>query len=45
MSMGTPPTEFEFPQLLLTPLVTFVAEKPAKKDHGMLEQQARVQAE
>jgi hypothetical protein len=45
MSTGTPPTEFEFPHLLLSAPVTLVTETPAKKDHGMLEQQAGVQAE
>jgi hypothetical protein len=38
MSTGTPPTEFEFPQLPISPPVTLVTEKPAEKDQGMLEQ-------
>jgi hypothetical protein len=44
MSTGTPPTEFEFSPLLITPLVTLVTEKLDKKDRMMLEQQAGIQA-
>jgi hypothetical protein len=44
MSTGTPPTEFEFSPLLISPLVTLVTERPAKKDLSMLEQQAGIQA-
>jgi hypothetical protein len=40
MSMGTPPTEFEFSPLLISPLGTLVTERPAEKDLSMLEQQA-----
>jgi hypothetical protein len=43
MSTGTPPTEFKFTHLLLSAPVTLVNETPAKKDHGMLEQQAGIQ--
>jgi hypothetical protein len=44
MSTGTPPTEFEFSPLLLSPPVTHVTEKLDKKDRMMLEQQAGIQA-
>jgi hypothetical protein len=44
MSMGTPPTEFEFSALLISPLGTLVTERPAEKDHLMPEQQAGIQA-
>jgi hypothetical protein len=44
MSMGTPPTEFEFSPLSISPLGTLVTERPAKKDRLMLEQQAGIQA-
>jgi hypothetical protein len=44
MSTGTPPTEFEFSPLLISLPVTFVTERPAKKDSMMLEQQAGIQA-
>jgi hypothetical protein len=44
MSTGTPPTEFEFPQLSISPPVTLVTKNLAEKDHGLLEQQAGVQA-
>jgi hypothetical protein len=44
MSTGTPPTEFEFSPLLISPLVTLVTEKVDKKDSMMLEQQAGIQA-
>jgi hypothetical protein len=40
MSMGTPPTEFEFSPLLISTLGTLVTERPAEKDLSMLEQQA-----
>jgi hypothetical protein len=40
MSMGTPPTEFEFSPLSISPLGTLVTERPAEKDLLMLEQQA-----
>jgi hypothetical protein len=45
MSTRTPPTEFKFTHLLLSAPVTLVTETLAKKCHGMLEQQAGVQAE
>jgi hypothetical protein len=44
MSTGTPPTEFEFSPLLLSPPVTLVTEKVDNKDRLMLEQQAGIQA-
>jgi hypothetical protein len=44
MSTGTPPTEFEFPPLLISPPVTLVTEKLDKKDCMMLEQPAGIQA-
>jgi hypothetical protein len=44
MSTGTPPTEFEFSLLLISPPVTLVTEKLDKKDRMMLEQQAGIQA-
>jgi hypothetical protein len=44
MSTGTPPTEFEFSPLLISPPVTLVTERLDKKDHMMLEQQAGIQA-
>jgi hypothetical protein len=44
MSTGTPPTEFEFSPLLISPPVTLVTEKLDKKDRMMLEQQAGIQA-
>jgi uncharacterized protein YciI len=44
MLTGTPPTEFKFSPLLISPLVTLVTEKLDKKDRMMLEQQARIQA-
>jgi hypothetical protein len=42
--MGTPPTEFEFSPLSISPLKTLVTEKLDKKDRMMLEQQAGMQA-
>jgi hypothetical protein len=44
MSTGTPPTEFEFSPLLISPAVTLGTEKLDKKDSMMLEQQAGIQA-
>jgi hypothetical protein len=44
MSTGTPPTEFEFSPLLISPPVTLVTEKLDKKDRMMLEQQTGIQA-
>jgi hypothetical protein len=44
MSMGTPPTEFEFSHLSISPLGTLVTERPAEKDRSMLEQPAGIQA-
>jgi hypothetical protein len=44
MSMGTPPTEFEFSPLSISTLGTLVTENPAKMDRMMLEQQAGIQA-
>jgi hypothetical protein len=44
MSTGTPPTEFEFSPLLISPPVALGTERPAKKDGMMLEQQAGIQA-
>jgi hypothetical protein len=44
MSTGTPPTEFEFSPLLISPPGTLVTEKLDKKDRMMLEQQAGIQA-
>jgi hypothetical protein len=44
MSTGTPPTEFEFSPLSITPPGTLVTERPAEKDRSMLEQQAGIQA-
>jgi hypothetical protein len=43
MSTGTPPTEFEFSPLLISPPVTLVTKKLDKKDSMMLEQQAGIQ--
>jgi uncharacterized protein YciI len=42
--MGTPPTEFEFSPLSISPLGTLVTERLAKNDRMMLEQQAGIQA-
>jgi hypothetical protein len=44
MSTGTPPTEFEFSPLLISPPETLVTERPVEKDRWMLEQQAGIQA-
>jgi hypothetical protein len=44
MSTETPPTEFEFSPLLISPPVTLVTEKLDKKDRMMLKQQAGIQA-
>jgi hypothetical protein len=44
MSTGTPPTEFEFSPLLMSPPVTLVTKNLDKKDRMMLEQQAGIQA-
>jgi hypothetical protein len=44
MSTGTPPTEFEFSQLSISPPGTLVTEKLDKKDRMMLEQQAGIRA-
>jgi hypothetical protein len=44
MSMGTPPTEFEFSPLSISPLGRLVTARPAEKDRSMLEQQAGIQA-
>jgi general stress protein YciG len=44
MSTGTPPTEFEFSPLSISPPGTLVTEKLAEKDSTMLEQQAGIQA-
>jgi hypothetical protein len=44
MSTGTPPTEFEFSPLLISPLGTLVTERLDKKDCMVLEQQAGIQA-
>jgi hypothetical protein len=44
MSMGTPPTEFEFSPLSISSPGTLVTERPAEKDRLMLEQQAGIQA-
>jgi hypothetical protein len=44
MSTGTPPTEFEFYPLLISPPGTLVTERLDKKDRMMLEQQAGIQA-
>jgi hypothetical protein len=44
MSMGTPPTEFEFSPLLISPLGPLITERPAEKDRSMLEQPAGIQA-
>jgi hypothetical protein len=44
MSTGTPPTEFEFSPLSISPLGRLVTERPAEKDRMMLEQQAVIQA-
>jgi hypothetical protein len=43
MSMGTPPTEFEFSPLLISPLETIVTKKLDKKDRSMLEQPVGIQ--
>jgi hypothetical protein len=45
MSTWTPPTEFEFLPLLISPPGTLVTEKLDKKDRRMHEQQAEIQAE
>jgi hypothetical protein len=42
--MGTPPTEFEFSPLLISPPVALGTEKLDKMDRMMLEQQAGIQA-
>jgi hypothetical protein len=44
MSTGTPPTEFGFSPLSITPPETLVPERQAEKDRGMLEQQAGIHA-
>jgi hypothetical protein len=44
MSTGTPPTEFEFSPLLISPPVTLVTEKLDKKDRRMHKQQVGIQA-
>jgi hypothetical protein len=44
MLTGTPPTEFKFSLLLISPPVTLVTKKLDKKDCMMLEQQAGIQA-
>jgi hypothetical protein len=44
MSTGTPPTEFEFSPLSISPPGTLVTENLDKKDCMMLEQQAGIQA-
>jgi hypothetical protein len=44
MLMGTPPTEFEFSPLSISPLKTLVTERQAEKDRSMLEQQAGTEA-
>jgi hypothetical protein len=44
MSTGTPPTEFEYSPLLISPPVTLVTKELDKKDSMMLEQQAGIQA-
>jgi hypothetical protein len=44
MSTGTPPTEFEFSPLSISPPRTHLTERPAEKDRSMLEQQAGIQA-
>jgi hypothetical protein len=44
MSTGTPPTEFEFSPLSISPPGTLVTEKLDKKDRLMLDQQAGIQA-
>jgi hypothetical protein len=43
MSMGTPPTEFEFSPLSISTLGTLVTEWPAEKDRSILEQPAGIQ--
>jgi hypothetical protein len=44
MSTGTPPTEFEFSPMAISPPETLVTEKLEKKDSMILEQQAGIQA-
>jgi hypothetical protein len=44
MSLGTPPTEFEFSPLSISPLGTLVPEWPAEIDRSMIEQPAGIQA-
>jgi hypothetical protein len=44
MLTGTPPTEFEFSPMLISPPVTLVTEMLDKKDGMMLEQQAGIEA-
>jgi hypothetical protein len=44
MLTGTPPTEFEFSPLLISPPGTLVTKRLAEKDRSMLEQQAGIQA-
>jgi hypothetical protein len=44
ISTGTPPTEFEFSPLLISPPVTLFTEKLDKKDRMMLGQRAGIQA-
>jgi hypothetical protein len=44
MSTGTAPTELEFSPVSISSLGTRVTERPAEKDHLMLEQQAGIQA-
>jgi hypothetical protein len=44
LSTGTPPTEFDFSPLSISPPVTLVTERPAKKDRLMLEQPVGIQA-
>jgi hypothetical protein len=44
MSTGTPPREFKFLPMPISPPVTLVTERPAEKDRLMLEQQAGIQA-
>jgi hypothetical protein len=44
MSTGTPPTEFEFLPVLISPPVTLVTEKLDKKGRRMHEQKTGIQA-
>jgi hypothetical protein len=44
MSTGTPPTEFEFSPLSISPLGRLVTERSAEKDCSMLEKQAGIKA-